>query len=117
MEQRGIQVLGEQMVDQQSLLSTQYGTGLAGYAGGSLAQNCQGYNQIAPQWGYCYRECVTRDLRDFELQIEQQRGAEPKLNFGEKLRLLIADPIQGIDLREAISKLKIALKQAYERRT
>jgi hypothetical protein len=37
---------------------------------------------------------------------------EIKLNYGGKLRLLIADPVKGQDLREAISKLKIALKEA-----
>jgi hypothetical protein len=47
--------------------------------------------------------------RDFELVIEKV-GSEIVLDYGAKLRLLIADPFAGIDLREAIAKLKEALK-------
>jgi hypothetical protein len=47
--------------------------------------------------------------RDFELVIEKV-GSEIVLDYGAKLRLLIADPFKGIDLREAIAKLKEALK-------
>jgi hypothetical protein len=47
--------------------------------------------------------------RDFELMIEKV-GSEIMLDYGAKLRLLMADPFAGIDLREAIAKLKEALK-------
>jgi hypothetical protein len=47
--------------------------------------------------------------RDFELVIEKV-GSDIVLDYGAKLRLLIADPFKGIDLREAIAKLKEALK-------
>jgi hypothetical protein len=47
-------------------------------------------------------------LNPFELVIEKY-GNQLKIDYGSELRLLIADPIKGIDLREAISKLKEAL--------
>jgi hypothetical protein len=50
-----------------------------------------------------------RLLRDFELVIEKV-GSEIVLDYGAKLRLLMADPFKGMDLREAIEQLKEALK-------
>jgi hypothetical protein len=72
---------------------------------GSLGQGLAGVNLPS-----CYYAPVpARSPRDFELVIEKV-GSEIVLDYGAKLRLLIADPFQGIDLREAIAKLKEALK-------
>jgi hypothetical protein len=61
---------------------------------------------------YCYCS-PPRDLHDFEIVIEQLGTmAEPRLNYGAKLRLLMADPIRGHDLREALAKLQVALREA-----
>jgi hypothetical protein len=54
--------------------------------------------------------CVERGApRAYELVIELCRPDAIRLDYGPELRLLIADPIRGIDLREAIQKLKEAL--------
>jgi hypothetical protein len=73
--------------------------------GSNLGQQAMG---CTPQ---CYYPPLPspRLPRDFELVIEKV-GSEIVLDYGAKLRLLIADPFQGIDLREAIAKLKEALK-------
>jgi hypothetical protein len=70
-------------------------------------QGFGGYN-LPVQWSY-YNPPSPRLPRDFELVIEKV-GSEIVLDYGAKLRLLIADPFAGIDLREAIAKLKEALK-------
>lgn len=86
------------------------------------AQNCLG--QLVPQQGsylgyqpyiqYYHCHCSPRDLHNFEIAIEQlSTDGEPVLNYGAKLRLLMADPYKGVELREAIHKLKLALKEAY----
>jgi len=86
--------------------------GIAQYQNGTSglqAQNCIG-QYMQPYWYYC--SCPSRSLAEFELVIEQIGSDEPRLDYGAKLRLLIADPIRGIDLRDALAKLKIALKEA-----
>lgn len=90
------------------------------YIGDQLAQNCQQGilpNPLYPQQSliqYCYCS-PPRDLHAFEIVIEQlSTDGEPLLNYGAKLRLLMADPVHGHDLREAIQKLKIALKEAIK---
>jgi phosphatidylethanolamine-binding protein (PEBP) family uncharacterized protein len=85
-------------------------------SGQSQLQNCSlglgGYNCL-PQTQYWYT-APPPSLHDYEIVISQLTAtADPILNYGAKLRLLIADPIKGHDLREAIHKLKIALKEAY----
>lgn len=101
-------------------MSTRYELELqAGDLGASQAQDLVPYNQQALQWYYnpCPYSSTHCAERDFELVIEEvAKDSEPRLDFGPKLRLLIADPIRGIDLREAIAKLKIALREAYEQR-
>jgi hypothetical protein len=72
---------------------------------GSLGQGL-GCSQLLPY--YCTPPSP-RLPRDFELVIEKV-GSEIVLDYGAKLRLLMADPFKGIDLREAIAKLKEALK-------
>jgi hypothetical protein len=76
---------------------------------GSLGQamGCTPLNS----WPQCYSYTPPspRLPRDFELVIEKV-GSEIVLDYGAKLRLLMADPFAGIDLREAIAKLKEALK-------
>jgi hypothetical protein len=79
----------------QDQLAGSCGQGLLGY---NLPLQCYGYYQPSP-----------RLPRDFELVIEKV-GSEIVLDYGAKLRLLMADPFKGIDLREAIAKLKEALK-------
>jgi hypothetical protein len=74
---------------------------------GSLGQGLIGSSQ--PLQCYGYYQPSPRLPRDFELVIEKV-GSEIVLDYGAKLRLLMADPFKGIDLREAIAKLKEALK-------
>jgi hypothetical protein len=62
-----------------------------------------GYGWIGP--------CTCPSLGDYEISIQQIGDGEPLLNYGAKLRLIMAEPFKGIDLREAIAKLKTALKQ------
>ena len=77
-------------------------------------QNCAGLQGIQPYYNYC--QCHSGvSLGDFELSITQHsKDSQPLLNYGPKLRLIIADPIKGIDLREAIAKLRTALKEASD---
>jgi hypothetical protein len=69
------------------------------------SQGIWDYNSLLP---YQCQSAPPR-LNDFELVIEKT-GSEIVLDYGAKLRLLIADPFKGIDLREAITKLKEALQ-------
>jgi hypothetical protein len=79
-------------------IQSQMGAGsLGSYVGGL------GYLQ------QCQCVCKTAGPRPFELVVEKL-GDKISLDYGSELRLLIADPIRGIDLREAIQKLKEALK-------
>lgn len=64
------------------------------------AHRQQGYGRI----------CTTSRSRSSSFSTD----AEPLLNYGAKLRLLMADPMKGHDLREAISQLKTALKEAIK---
>lgn len=71
------------------------------------------YVPSPPNVHYCYCSQLRADLADFEIVIEQLGTMiEPRLNYGAKLRLLMADPIKGHDLREALARLKVALKEA-----
>jgi len=54
-------------------------------------------------------QCACKTVGPFELVVEKL-GEKISLDYGSELRLLIADPIKGIDLRDAINKLKEALK-------
>jgi hypothetical protein len=72
----------------------------------------QSYPQSSYGWIQAY-PCPS-SLGDYEISIQQIGQGEPLLNYGPKLRLLMADPFKGIDLREAIAKLKIALKEAIQ---
>jgi hypothetical protein len=83
------------------------GNSIQGQIAGSYGQGLGGYNLPLQCYGYC--QPSPRLPRDFELVIEKV-GSEIMLDYGAKLRLLIADPFAGIDLREAIAKLKEALK-------
>jgi len=69
-------------------------------------QSMLGYG--TPYW---VTPCPCPSLGDYEISIQQIGDGEPLLNYGAKLRLLMAEPIKGIDLREAIAKLKLALKE------
>jgi hypothetical protein len=88
-------------------MQNQYGQGLGGQGLGG--QGLGGSNMLLQCYGYC--QSSPRLPRDFELVIEKV-GSEIVLDYGAKLRLLMADPFAGIDLREAIAKLKEALKIA-----
>ena len=80
----------------------------------SLGQgHCIQPYQIQPYIYTCHCPVPTSP-HDFEIQIEQIGTGEPVLNYGAKLRLIMADPIKGHDLREAIAKLKIALKEIQQ---
>jgi hypothetical protein len=74
--------------------------------------------QLGQAWGgqclgspYWIAPCPCPSLGDYEISIQQIGDGEPVLNYGAKLRLIMAEPLKGIDLREAIAKLKSALKQ------
>jgi hypothetical protein len=62
--------------------------------------------------------CITLDQRGaghpplgpYELVVERI-GDKITLDYGSELRLLIADPFAGIDLRTAIQQLKEALSE------
>src|SRR4029077_14413971 len=86
------------------------GNSIQGQLGGNLGQGLMGCTPLN-NWPQCYYPPLPspRLPRDFELVIEKV-GSEIVLDYGAKLRLLIADPFAGIDLREAIAKLKEALK-------
>jgi hypothetical protein len=67
-----------------------------------------GCSELLPS--YYYSNLPSPRLpRDYELVIEKV-GSEIVLDYGAKLRLLMADPFAGMDLREAIANLKEALK-------
>jgi hypothetical protein len=86
-----------------------------------LDYNSVGYQQNCGQSILPYIPCIQnypchcdrREPADFELRIEQIGSGEPRLHYGEKLRLVMADPVQGVDLRDAIAKLKTALKECF----
>jgi hypothetical protein len=86
--------------NEQALNCSQSGSGQLG----------QSWQQLgAPYWvGTCGHPS---SLGDYEISIQQIGQGEPLLNYGPKLRLIMADPFKGIDLREAIAKLKSALKE------
>jgi hypothetical protein len=69
-----------------------------------------GQAMIQPYWPYQVQVPAEREPRARELVIERV-GNTIRLDFGAELRLLIADPIKGIDLREAIQKLKEAMQR------
>jgi hypothetical protein len=74
---------------------------LQGITQASVQSGCYGYQLYAPV-------PVEREPRARELVIERVADAI-RIDYGAELRLLIADPIKGIDLREAVQKLKEAL--------
>jgi hypothetical protein len=77
-----------------------------------LAQCAQSMIGIA---GTPYWACTCSSLGDYEISIHQIGHGEPLLNYGPKLRLLMADPYKGVELRDAIAKLKTALKEVIEK--
>jgi hypothetical protein len=93
---------------QQSQENCQIGCGQSG-------QSLQVLNPYSSQLGqstsYWVQTCPCPSLGDYEISIQQLGEGEPLLNYGPKLRLIMAEPLKGIDLREAIAKLKSALKQ------
>jgi hypothetical protein len=80
------------------------------YTGG--LQNCQswpsglGYIQQIPVWRPSSRELVVQWLGDGKISLD----------YGEDLRLLMAEPIAGMKLREAVQLLKEALLCNLDRR-
>jgi hypothetical protein len=84
------------------------GNSLERQISGNISQAMMGCTPLNT-WPQCYYAPSPRLPRDFELVIEKV-GSDIVLDYGAKLRLLIADPFKGIDLREAIAKLKEALK-------
>jgi hypothetical protein len=68
----------------------------------ALQLGCYGY-QLYPSAPVERQEPRAREL------VIERVGDVIRLDYGLELRLLIADPIKGIDLREAVQKLKEAL--------
>lgn len=90
-----------------------------GLYGGSFIGDCSsGYmQQLQPaQWVYCQGHCsrpsspLPREFRIFPY------GTEVRMDYGEELKVWMADPIKGIDLREAVQKLKEALLELEEKK-
>lgn len=73
--------------------------GLAGYSSGYLQQYLSPCQTI-----------VEREPASFEIKV-QKCGNQIRMDYGAGLRILMADPFKGIDLREAVQKLKEALER------
>ncbi len=77
------------------------------------AQNqLQGCGQLGQQiggLGYYYVQTCPQRPAAWELVIEKL-GDQIHLDYGSELRLLMAEPVQGMKLRESIELLKEALK-------
>jgi hypothetical protein len=77
--------------------------------------------QTPPQYNYHYHSCGSlgcqicvsspRLPRDTELSVELV-GKECRLDYGGRLRSVIADPIKGHDIRDALCRLQAALREA-----
>jgi hypothetical protein len=80
----------------------------SGQLQGSASLQAYGQSILPYQYYYQAPVPIEREPRTRELVIEQV-GDTIRLDYGAELRVLIADPIRGIDLREGISKLKEAL--------
>jgi hypothetical protein len=79
--------------------------------GSTLASQLQGgQSMVQPYWCYQAQVPVEREPRPCELVMERV-GNTMRLDYGVELRLLIADPIRGIDLRDALQKLKEAMQR------
>lgn len=74
---------------------------------GSLGQQM---SCLQPQIVY---QCPRSDLGELEFRIWPY-GKEVWMDYGSRLKILMADPIRGIDLREAVQKLKEALQKMEE---
>jgi len=101
---------------QLEVYGVQQQAGLEQYNGFLSGNNlgCVPFPYYQPQIVYSYLQSPPRELCDYEIQITQfSAGSDPTLNYGAKLRLVMADPIKGHDLREALAKLKVALKEAF----
>lgn len=72
--------------------------------------NC-GCGILGCQCHYHYHSAADRGIRDFEVLIEASGKDTVTLNYGAKLRLVMADPIKGHDLRMALAALQAALKE------
>jgi hypothetical protein len=68
---------------------------------GGPQSGCYGYQLYPPALP------VEREPRARELVIERV-GEAVRMDYGSELRLLIADPLRGIDFRDALQKLKEA---------
>jgi hypothetical protein len=74
---------------------------------GQLQSQC-GSTGISNYLGYVQQVIESRP-NPFELVIEKI-GDRISLDYGSELRLLMADPVKGMKLREALELLKEALK-------
>lgn len=91
-------------------------------SGNQLNSSCYGCIDPLPLWPqqqhYHYHSSCTclscRPLQphDTELIIELL-GKEIKLNYGARLRVLMADPLKGHDLRYALAKVQEALTATF----
>ena len=67
-----------------------------------------GHGQVCGSLGYIQQVVAPRP-NAYELVIEKI-GDRIHLDYGSELRLLMAEPVRGMKLREAIELLKEALK-------
>jgi hypothetical protein len=70
----------------------------------------QATSTISPNWCYMSPPPAPHFPREYELFIEKL-GSEILLNYGAKLRVLMADPEKGKELREAVQKVNEALEK------
>lgn len=74
-----------------------------------MSSALQGCSSYLPQC-YPYQTIVEREPGPFEIKV-QKCGNQIRMDYGAELRILMADPFKGIDLREAVQKLKEALER------
>lgn len=86
-------------------ISELMGVGAGGQSG---LQTLYGTAQYYPSACYYPTPVQEREPRAFELTIERV-GNMIRIDYGAELRLLMAEPIKGMHLRDAIQKLKEAL--------
>jgi hypothetical protein len=84
------------------------GTAVQGYYGDPPPQHYHYHNNC--QLGFCV--CPPRTPADTELIIELC-GKEIRLNYGARLRVLMAEPEKGEALRDALALVKRAMESAF----
>ena len=99
--------------------------GIGGYSSNmqGYSSSGQGYSSYLPEQHLHYHNSLClcgccqsgRPLMAHDTQIViEWVGKEIKLDYGGRLRLLMADPVKGQDLRDALAKVQAALAVALQ---